>query len=239
MDYFLPNKERTNSAFVALVNLQGLVASDLNRAFPVTSHSGNKYIMLWYDYNSNTLQSIPLKSKSAEEQTEAYNTAYEFYVSKGFRPKVHKMDNEASKQYLTNLEDKKVKYQLVPPHMYRQNPAEQAIRMWKERFMLVAATYDSQFPVYEWCKLLEGVDLQLNLLCGSCFHLQISAECHLNGEFNYHASPLAPLGTKTTVFVPTHNRKTWEFHCMEEFYLVPARHHYCCHRNYITETRGE
>lgn len=123
--------------------------------------------------------------------------------------------------------------------MHRQNPAKRAIGTWKEHFMSVAATWDPQFPVYEWCKLLEGVDLQLNLLRGSRLHPQISAECHLNGEFNYHTTPLAPLGTKTTVFVPTHNRKTWEFHCLEGFYLGPARHHYRCHRNYIPETKGE
>ena len=140
-DYF-PNsrQERTNSTFITLISTQGLVATDLTGAFLITSAAGNKYIMLWYNYDSNTFKSIPLKSKFAEAQTAAYNKTYEFYVLKGFKPRVHKMDNEASDEFLTNLDDKAVRYQLVPPNMQQQNPAESSIRPWKQHFKARAAT---------------------------------------------------------------------------------------------------
>ena len=218
LDYYpQPGLEKTNSTFVYIFNLQGLVATDLIGTFPITSSLGFRYILLWYNYNSNTFHSIPLKSKTSKEQTEAYNIAYEFHLRKGFIPKVHKMDNGASNKFKLNLDDKKIKYQLVPPHMHCQNPAKRAIRTWKQNFLSAAATFDPTFLIILWCRILEAMDLQQNLLRGSCLHPQLSGECHLNREFDFMVTPMAPLGSKSTIFVPIGNHLTWEFHYLEGY----------------------
>ena len=50
---------------------------------------------------------------------------------------------------------------------------------------------------------------------------------------------MVPLGTKSIIFIPTKDRKTWDFHAKEGFYLGPSLEHYRCHRIHITETRSE
>ena len=68
---------------------------DLAGKFPTTSSRGNKYVFLWYDYDSNTMKSVAIKSRHQEE-LRAYNICYEYYALRGFVPQVIRLDNEAS-----------------------------------------------------------------------------------------------------------------------------------------------
>lgn len=50
---------------------------------------------------------------------------------------------------------------------------------------------------------------------------------------------MVPLGTKVTIFIPKKDRKVWDYHAVQGFYLGAAMHHYRCHRIYIPKTRTE
>ena len=239
-DFFpQPSRAQTNQCFTKVINITGLTAMDLSGKFPITSSRGNKYIFLWYDYDSNTIKAIPIKSREKEEQVRAYNICYEYYALRGFVPQITKLDNEASEMLKNNMRKKEVKYQMVPPSIHRQNSAERAMRTWKEHAKATISTFDPDLPLQLWCQFLEAIDIQLNMLRASRLHPQISAHCHLNGEFDYLKTPMVPLGTKATIFVPPKDQKTWAYHAMEGYYLGPAMDHYKCHRIYISETKGE
>ena len=168
----------------------------------------------------------------------AYNICHNYYVLRGFIPQVTTLDNEASTMIKENMTTKGVQYQLVPPSIHRQNSAERAMRTWKEHAKSVISTFDPDLPLQIWCQYTEAIDLQLNMLRASRLHPQISGQCHLNGEFDYTKTPMVPLGTKATIFIPPKDRKTWDYHALEGYYLCPALDHYKCHRIYIPETRG-
>lgn len=149
--------------------------------FPIISSRGNKYIFLWYDYDSNTINSVPIKSREKEEQIKAYNICYEYYALRGFVPQVTRLDNEASEALLKNMSKKPVTYQMVSPSIDRQNTAERSMRTWKEHIKSVISTFDPDLPLFIWCQFFEVIDRQLNLLRVSRLHPQLSEECHLNG----------------------------------------------------------
>jgi hypothetical protein len=54
--------------------------------------------------------------------------------SKGFKPKLQTMDNEASAALKNYFTEKEMSYQLVPPRCHRTNAAEREIRTFKEHF---------------------------------------------------------------------------------------------------------
>ena len=49
-------------------------------------------------------------------------------VKAGRKPKLHRLDNEASEALKNNMHEKQISFQLVPPGIHRRNPAERAIR---------------------------------------------------------------------------------------------------------------
>jgi hypothetical protein len=61
----------------------------------------------------------------------------------------------------------------------------------------------------------------------------------LNGTFDYNRTPMAPPGTKIVVHEKTNQRRTWDPHGVNGWYLGPATEHYRCYRVFINKTRSE
>jgi len=43
------------------------------------------------------IKSVPIKNKIKEEPLRAYQLAYQYYWARGFKPKVHMLDNQSTK----------------------------------------------------------------------------------------------------------------------------------------------
>ena len=138
--------------------------------FPITSSRGNKYVFLWYDYDSNTMKSVPIKSRHQEEKLRAYNICYKYYAQRRFVPQVIRLDNEASTALKTNIKEDKMSFQLVLPSIHCQNSAERAMRTWKEHAISTISTFDPETPLYLRCQYCEPIDIKLNLLRASRLH---------------------------------------------------------------------
>ena len=65
-DQFLPStqSEDINLVFLKTVDLTGNIYTDQTGRFPVTSSKGNKYVLVCYHYDSNTIHAEPLKTIS-------------------------------------------------------------------------------------------------------------------------------------------------------------------------------
>jgi hypothetical protein len=61
----------------------------------------------------------------------------------------------------------------------------------------------------------------------------------LNGTFDYNRTPLAPPGTKILIHEKPNQRRSWDPHGVEGWYLGPATEHYRCYRVYVSKTRAE
>jgi hypothetical protein len=75
----------------------GQIYTDQTGRFPVVSSKGDKYIMVIYAYDSNEILAKPIKDRTAPELLRAFQFMEQELVVKGLKPKLMKLDNEASK----------------------------------------------------------------------------------------------------------------------------------------------
>jgi hypothetical protein len=135
-----------------------------------------------------------MKSSSAYECLKAYDHIHQELTSRGFKPKLQTLDNEASAALNFFFTENDVEYQLVPPHCHRRNAAERAIHTFKEHFVSGLASVDPDFPLHLWDRLLPQAEMTLNLLRKSRQHPQLFASAHYHGMVDYKKTVFAPPG---------------------------------------------
>jgi hypothetical protein len=91
-----------------------------------------------------------MKSRSASEWVKAYEHIHQELTSKGFKPKLQTLDNEASAALKGFFTTHDVEYQLVPPHCHRRNAAERVIHTFKENFFAGLASVDPYLALHLW-----------------------------------------------------------------------------------------
>jgi hypothetical protein len=148
------------------------------------------------------------------------------------------MDNQATKHIKKILTEHECKLQLAEPHNHRINAAERAIQTFKDAFIAVLATTDSEFPLQLWDRLTPQVRYTLNLMRASQINPEILAYEALNGPYNWNRYPLAPLGCKAIVYKDGDTRGSWASRGIDGWYLGPSKDHYRCALYYIPETRA-
>jgi hypothetical protein len=229
----------TNTHLVyAVVVDQGQLYTDLTGKFPVRSSKGNSYMMVCYIYDCNYVKVIPMKSRSALEWVNAYDSVHQERTVKGFKPKLQTLDNEASAALKNFSTVNDIAYQLVPPHCHRRNAAERAIRTFKEHFVAGISSVEPSFPMHLWDRLLPQAEITLNLLRTSPLHPQLSAAAHYHG-CGFQKAAFAPPGCKIIAHEKPGKRPTWDPHGQHGYSLSPAMHHYRCQNVYISTTASE
>ncbi len=225
---------------IATSKLKGTVCTDLPSRFPFTSGMNNNYIFIMYDFDSNTIQGKPIKSWNASELVQGFELCYNELKTVNITPVLHRLDNEISDKLITSIEKTKMKYQIVTSHNYRQNLAERAIQTYKLFLISNLHGTDRNFPAHLWCRLLDRIKLQVNLIWPSRINPNRSAWDELiPNEFAFNETPLAPLGTKGVIYVPVKARDTsYSNHGKEGWYIGPAWNKYRNYRIYIPATNG-
>ena len=77
--------------------------------FPVTSRKGNKYILVVYHYDSNTIYAEPVKTRSGLDLTTAYQKLHSLLTNIGLKSYLHILDNEhpnVLKKFLREVNEK-------------------------------------------------------------------------------------------------------------------------------------
>jgi hypothetical protein len=137
-----------------------------------------------------------MKSRSASEWFNAYDTIQQELMVKDFKPKLQTINTEASVALKNFFTVNDIAYQLVPPHCHRRNAAERAIITFKEHCMAGISLVDPAFPLHLWDRLLPQADITLNLLRTSRLHPQLSAAAHFHGLVDYNKTAFDPPGCK-------------------------------------------
>jgi hypothetical protein len=127
---------KTHFVYAVVVD-QGQLYTDLTGKFPVRSRKVNWDVMVCYSYDCNYVKDVPMKSRSAYEWVKAYEHIHQELTSKGFKPKLQTLDNEAPAALKSFFTTNEVAYQLVPPHFHRCNAAERDIHTFAEHFLQV------------------------------------------------------------------------------------------------------
>ena len=230
--------KKEQDVYFKVYDMKHTIYSDQTGRFPVQSKSGNKYVMVMVEIDSNAILVEAMKSKSDAEMQRAYLVLVNRLKRAGVVIKKHVLDNECSKAMKLLIEET-CKYELVPPGSHRRNIAEVAIKIFKQHFVSVLAGLPDSFPMYLWDKLLSQTELTLNLLRQSNATPTISAHAHLYGPFDFNRMPLAPLGCEVQVHEPPDKRGTWSQHSKKGWYLGTSDEHYRCYKIHVKETRAE
>jgi hypothetical protein len=120
--------------------------------------------MVLYDYDSNAILAKPIKDRIAPELLKAFQFMEQELVARGLKPKLMKLDNEASKLLKDYLYQQEIAFQLVPHYSHRRNSAERAIRSFKDSLIAgLFSTYKS-FPMHLWDRILPQAVITLNML---------------------------------------------------------------------------
>jgi hypothetical protein len=80
------------------------ICTDLTGRFYTTFLSGNKYILILYDYDSNIFISAPLKNRGDKDMVRAFKLLIQSLIIRGLRLSLQRLDNEESlalRNYLT------------------------------------------------------------------------------------------------------------------------------------------
>jgi hypothetical protein len=214
------------------------IYSNLTGIFPTTSLSGNKYILILYDYDSNSVLSAPMKNRGDKELVRAFDFLIQSLILRGLKPHLQRLDNESSLALINYLTQQGITYQLAPPHIHRRNNAERAIQTFKNHFIAGLCSVDLTFPLKLWDKLLPQATITLNVLRKSRINPRISAYAQLNGHFDFNRTPLAPPGTLIIAHEKPDQRASWDPHGLDGYYLGPALDQYRCYQVHITKTKG-
>jgi hypothetical protein len=214
------------------------IYTDLTGRFTTTSPSGNKYILIFYDYDSNSFLSAPMKNRGDKEMILAFDLLIQSLIIRGLKPHLQRLDNEAYLALRNYLIKQGINFQLSPPHIHRRNNAERAIQTFKNHFIAGLCSVDPTFLLKLWDKLLPQVTITLNLLRKSRINPRMLAYAQLNGHFDFNRTPLAPPDTRIIAHEKPDQWVSCDPHVVDGYYLGPALDYYRCYQVHITKTKG-
>ena len=218
-------------------DLKQLVAMDLPGRYPITSARGHKYIMVMYDYDTNYINAVPIKSRKSNELVRAFKVCYDELKLRGFTAQVLRLDNEISTELIKAIEEEHLEYQIVSPGDHRLNHAERAIQTFKSKLISFREGADPNFPKNCWDLFIPQTILALNLMRPSRTNPLISAYTQVHGEFDYNRTPIAPTGCKVIVHDRRGERGSWSNHGSHGYYIERAPHHYRNYTCYMRDTK--
>jgi hypothetical protein len=223
---------------IAFEDLKGILATDLPGRFPTTSGQGNAYVLVMYDFDSNSINAVGIKNRKKASLINGYNEMYEDLRIAGINPVLHRLDNETSHDLIAEIERKGLDYQIASPGDHRLNHAERAIQTFKNHFIAILYGTDSNFPAKQWDRLIKQAVMTLNMCRQSRINPKLSAYQQVWGNFDFNKTPLAPPGCKVVVHERPMERGAWACHGVVGYYIGPAMKHYRNYNSYIPETHG-
>jgi hypothetical protein len=156
-----------------------------------------------------------MQNHSDTEHLRAYNKLHQYLVDKGFKPRLQKLDHEASQALKQSIQEKGIDFQLVPLHIHRHNVTKTAIQTFKNHIIACLCTADKQFPLHSWDRILPQAATTLNLLRSSRLNPHLSAKEHINDTFDFNRTPMAPLRTKVILHKKPTQCRSWATHACE------------------------
>jgi len=103
-----------NDVYVKIDDAKEAMYTDQTGAFPVRSRRGNRYIMIMFEMDGNSIMSEPMKDITSGAIISAYQKLIKRLRLAGITPKNHILDNECSEDFKQAIRDNGMTYELVP-----------------------------------------------------------------------------------------------------------------------------
>ena len=218
-----------NLPYSLTVPRESWCAGDATGRFSPPSRLGHEYLLVTVFHGY--IFAVPMINRSSKSYVKAYTTVITFFSTCG-HPFTHlSLDNEKSADLTALFKTHKLSIQYVPPQQHRANPAERAIRTYKNHFIAILSAVHPSFPADLWHLLLPLTELTLNHLRPWTPNRKLSAHRGLHGHrtdlLAHPLPPPRPTGISTA---------SWDHHGVRAFYLGPALDHYRSHRVYVVKT---
>ena len=179
--------------------------SDQTGEFSVTSSRRNKYILVLYHHDANSIHAWAIKNRQATRISKAWSSIFATLQHHGEVPDLHILDNEYSDDLRKAFSKNNITFQLFPPHLHRRNAAKHVIHTFKNHLIAGLATCDPKIPIVEWDRLLPQAVITLKLVRSSRCNPSLSAHASIFGNFNFLSTPMAPPGTRVLIHLkPAH-----------------------------------
>ena len=172
---YKPTTDNHHDCYLALHEPTGQIFTDQTGKFITPSSTGNNYLILLYDYDSNAILAEPIPNRQAKAILKGYQTLHTRLVNAGIRPRMQRLDNECSSIMKEFMTQQGIDFQLVNPGDHRRNAVERGMRTFKNHLIGGLASVDKDFPFHLWDRLIPQADITLNLLRGSRLDPTISA----------------------------------------------------------------
>jgi hypothetical protein len=181
-----------------------------------------------------------MASKLSSTYVQAFSKILTFFESHNATITYQRLDNETTAQLEKFIKDKHITIQYVPPHTYRANKAERAIRSAKNHIISSFATTHPDFPLDLWDELLEQTDMTLNIMRPYTLDPSKSAYHGLHQtNYDFLAHPIAPVGILVVIHEKPAQRTSCGPHGVKGFYLGPALQHYRSFRTLVIKTQSD
>ena len=80
------NPTRTNQVFADCFQATGRIYTDQTGPFLTPSTSGNRYIFVLYDYDSNYIAAVGIPSRTKDQLIKAYRSIIQIFIKRGLNP---------------------------------------------------------------------------------------------------------------------------------------------------------
>jgi hypothetical protein len=217
---------------------KGQISTDLTVIFPTTSLSGNKYILILYDYDSNSVLSAPMKNRGDKETVCVFDLLIQSLIIHRLQPSLHRLENEAYLAISHYHIKQGIDYRVAPPHIHHRNNSEYAIQTFKNHFITGLCPVDPSFPLKSWDKFLP----QATILSISCANHVLTHACPpMPNSMDIMIStgpPWRPPGSRIIAHEKPDQWASWDPREVDGYYLGPALDHYTFYQVHITKTKG-
>jgi hypothetical protein len=96
-----------------------------------------------YEYDGNY---EPMVDHTGPSFIAAYKKAIHYFESRGFKPLLQRLENEASLALQSFTNEAGIAFQLAPSHCHRRNATERAIHTFKNHFIAGMCSTTVIFP---------------------------------------------------------------------------------------------
>ena len=105
-------RTRTNIVITKTITIPNQLSTDQTCRLPFTSSLGTKYFMICYEYDANAIITISLKAREGPELLRPYKEIYNYLTTRGLKPQIQRLDNEASSNYKQTMKNYKLNLNL-------------------------------------------------------------------------------------------------------------------------------
>jgi hypothetical protein len=83
-------EDKCRYVYVTVVEA-GQIYTDLTGRCPTSSLSGNIYILVLYDFDSNTVNNTPMKNRGDKEMVRVYGLLIQSLIDRGLKPTLQRL----------------------------------------------------------------------------------------------------------------------------------------------------